>query len=307
MGAQAEVELARASRDRRCLMPVTAVSCTLGHIRWKRAWLCLDGAAETDHTPRQQPGPGGGPEESATRLPPSTVRAPDSSMSLAAPLLLLTLLVDPAPASTDLAAASPPSPLSEDPAVSPLWKTLEAEQGPDRLWYWGWSGGLAGVALGQSIIVAVSSERAAQINGYINIPASALGSMATLLDPPAAAYGFADVRVMPETTPAQRAAKAAAVQALFERSVKQQRFYRSALNHAIGLTVNAGLAAILYFGFKLGGRALLMLVGGTLSWEAQIFTRPTGALDHANATAGAGVQGFRIVPTANGFAVAGSF
>ncbi|HSP20534.1 MAG TPA: hypothetical protein VLQ79_13515, partial [Myxococcaceae bacterium] len=232
---------------------------------------------------------------------------PGPPMSVAAPLLLLTFLVGPAPASTEVPASS--SPLSEDAAVAPLWKTLEAEQGPDRVWYWSWSGGLAAVALGQSIMVAVSSERATQINGYVNVPASALGSIATLLDPPAAAYGFEDVRVMPEATPAQRAAKAAAIQGLFQRSVKQERFYRSALNHVIGLTVNAGLAAILYFGFKLGGRALLTLVGGTISWEAQIFTRPTHALDHADGAAAgdSGAQGLRIVPTANGFAVAGSF
>ena len=90
---------------------------------------------------------------------------------------------------------------------------------------------------------------------------------------------------MPEQTPAQREAKAAALRALFQRSVEQERFYRSALNHVIGLTVNAGLAAILYFGFKLGGRALLTLIAGTLEWEAQIFTRPTHALDLAKATA----------------------
>lgn len=263
-----------------------------------------DGPNSTTLRP-SQPGQVGGPEESATRLPLPTVPAPHF-MSAAAPLLLLTLLVAPARAATEVA---PPSPVSEDPALAPLWKTLDAEQGPDRVWYWTWSGGLAAVALGQSILVATSNQRATQINGYVNIPASAFGSMATLIDPPAAAYNLDDVRAMPEATPAQREAKAAALRLLYQRSVKQERFYRSALNHAIGLTVNAGLAAILYFGFKLGGRALLTLVGGTISWEAQIFTRPTHALDHADAAdpASGAVQGFRIVPTANGFAVAGSF
>ena len=114
---------------------------------------------------------------------------------------------------------------------------------------------------------------------------------------------------MPETTPVQREAKAAALRALFQRSVEQERFYHSALNHVVGLTVNAGLAAILYFGFKLGARALLTLVAGTLEWEAQIFTRPTAALDHAKATAqgSSGFQGLHVVPLPNGLALAGSF
>jgi hypothetical protein len=230
-------------------------------------------------------------------------------MTLAGSLLLLTLLVDPDPAPPDATPAAVQSILTEDPALAPLRAALSAEQGPDRLWYWGWSGFLAGVALGQSIMVATTSNDATRINGYVNIPASALGAIAVLLTPPVAAYGLDDVRAMPELTPAQREAKAAALRALFQRSVEQERFYRSALNHVVGLTVNAGLAAILYFGFKLGGRALLTLVGGTLEWEAQIFTRPTHALDLAKAEAhpGSGLQGLHIVPLPNGLALAGSF
>ncbi len=230
-------------------------------------------------------------------------------MTLAGSLLLLALHVDPTTDPADVAPAASTSFLTEDPALAPLLGALAAEQGPDRLWYWGFSGGLAGVALGQSIVVATTSNRGTQINGYVNIPASALGAIAVLLDPPAAAYGLDDVRAMPELTPAQREAKAAALQALFRRSVEQERFYRSALNHVIGLTVNAGLAALLYFGFKLGGRALLTLVGGTLEWEAQIFTRPNHALDLAKAQAhpGSGLQGLHIVPLPNGLALAGSF
>jgi hypothetical protein len=230
-------------------------------------------------------------------------------MTFAGSLLLLALHVDPPTGPADVAADSSTAFLTQDPALAPLLDALTAEEGPDRLWYWGFSGGLAGVALGQSIMVATTTNRATQINGYVNVPASALGAIAVLLTPPAAAYGLDDVRSMPELTPAQREAKAAALQALFQRSVEQERFYRSALNHVIGLTVNAGLAAILYFGFKLGGRALLTLVGGTLEWEAQIFTRPTAALDHAKKTAHeeGGLQGLHIVPISNGLALAGSF
>ena len=39
---------------------------------------------------------------------------------------------------------------------------------------------------------------------------------------------------MPELTPAQREAKAAALQALFQRSVEQERFYRSASTMSSG-------------------------------------------------------------------------
>jgi hypothetical protein len=89
--------------------------------------------------------------------------------------------------------------------------------------------------------------------------------------------------------------------------VEQQRCHRSPLNHVVGLTVNAGLAALLYFGWKLGGRALLMLVGGTIQWELQIFTRPTAALDLASGQSGSAIRGLHVVPLRNGITLAGTF
>ena len=135
----------------------------------------------------------------------------------------------------------------------------------------------------------------------------AILAFALLLAPPAAAFGLEDIRRMPEDTEAQRAAKASALRSLFDRAVEQQRFYRSPLNHVVGLTVNAGLAALLYFGWKLGGRALLMLIGGTIQWELQIFTRPTDALDLASGKSESQSLGLHLVPLPNGLALAGTF
>ena len=89
--------------------------------------------------------------------------------------------------------------------------------------------------------------------------------------------------------------------------MEQQRFYRSPLNHVIGLTVNAGLPALLYFGWKLGGRALLTLAAGTVEWELQILTRPTAALDLASGHGGSELRGLHVVPLPNGIALAGTF
>ena len=226
-------------------------------------------------------------------------------MSLAGLASLLTLSVTPG-------APAPGSILFDDPSLAPRWKALEAEEHPDRLWYWGWATFLGTVAVGQTVIAATTSNEGTKINAYVNVPASALGMVALLLAPPAAAFGLEDIRRMPEDTEAQRAAKASALRSLFDRAVEHQRFYRSPLNHVVGLTVNAGLAALLYFGWKLGGRALLMLVGGTIQWELQIFTRPTDALDLASGRLAPGdaessIRGLHVVPLPNGIALAGTF
>jgi hypothetical protein len=227
-------------------------------------------------------------------------------MSLVAPLLCLTLVGGPGvPGAAENVPA--PSLLTSDPSVAPMWHALETEEHPDRLWTWGWGSFLGAVAVGQTAIAAVSTHEGTKINAYVNVPASLVGMLATVLAPPAAAFGLDDIRRMPEDTEAQREAKAHAVRALFDRAVEQQRFYRSPLNHAVGLTVNAALSALLYFGWKLGGRALLMLVGGTIQWEVQIFTRPTAALDLATARGPTVFKGLQIIPLPNGIALAGTF
>lgn len=229
------------------------------------------------------------------------------SMSLAGTILLLTLRIDPGAAAADGTAPQGVSFLTEEPTLAPLSTALQAEEGADRLWYWGWASFLGAVVVGETVIAATTSSEGSRINAYVNIPASAAGMIAVLLTPPAAAFGLEEVRRMPEDTPEQRQAKAAALRSLFRRAAEQERYYRSPLNHVVGLAVNAGLAAILYFGFKLGGRALLTLAGGTLEWEMQIFTRPTAALDLATSHPGSGLQGLHIVPLPNGIALAGSF
>jgi hypothetical protein len=227
-------------------------------------------------------------------------------MSLAGLATVLTISVAPA-ASAEESQPHPSSILITDPTLAPSWKALEADEHLDRIWYWGWASFLGAVAVGQSIIAATTSNEGARITAYVNIPASAGGMLAVLLAPPAAAFSLDDIRRMPEETEAQRAAKASAVRSLFDRAVDQQRYYRSPLNHIIGLSVNAGLAALLYFGWKLGGRALLMLVGGTIEWELQIFTRPTAALDLASGRSGSAIRGLHVVPLPNGVALAGTF
>ena len=232
---------------------------------------------------------------------------PGRPVSLTGLALVLTLTFGTAASGQEKSQPLPGTILHTDPELSPLWTALEADEHPDRIWYAGWAGFFGAVIVGQTIVAATTSNEGARITAYVNIPASAAGMLGVLLLPPAAAFGLDDIRRMPEETDAERAAKASALRALFHRSVEQQRFYRSPLNHVIGLTVNAGLAALLYFGWKLGGRALLNLVAGTIEWELQIFTRPTAALDLATGHGKSEVHGLHVVPLPNGIALAGTF
>ncbi len=200
-----------------------------------------------------------------------------------------------------------PTPVQSEFAPDPRWRALAGEEAHARIWYWGWSGFYGAVVLGETVIAATTTNDGARTNAYVNIVSSGVGMLAVLLRPPPAAFGLEAIRAMPEDTELERAAKASALRELFERAVSEERFYRSPLNHVIGLTVNAGLAALLYFGYHLGARALLGLIAGSATWEAQVLTHPTGARDASESLRLETSPRVHFILLGHGVALGGSF
>ena len=118
-------------------------------------------------------------------------------------------------------------------------------------------------------------------------------------------FDWEPIGAMPASTDAQRAAKSQAIRALFQREVSKERFYHSVPNHILGLAVNAGVCAYMYWGLHIGGRALLNLFVGSLVWEANIFTSPNAAVRLADELQGASGVQLQVVPLALGPAGAG--
>lgn len=206
--------------------------------------------------------------------------------------------------------AAPPALVEEEPALRLRWDALQAEERHARVWFWGWSGFYGAVIVGETVIAATTGNSGARTNAYVNIASSGVGLLTILLRPPPAAFGLDGIRALPEGTEDERRIKSEALRALFDRAVAEERFYRSPLNHVIGLTVNAGLAALLYFGYHLGTRALITLFAGSAVWEAQVLTHPAAAAEAAVAAGASmgGTQGtLRWVLFGNGVALEGSF
>ena len=132
--------------------------------------------------------------------------------------------------------------------------------------------------------------------------------LAVLLFAPPAAYGLDAIRAMPEETEEQRAAKGRALRELFERAAKAERFYRSPLNHVIGLVVNASLAVdpLLWIQARRAGAAHAHrrerdLGGADLDPSCRRARRSRGARQ------GLPVSQARLVFLGNGLGIAGSF
>jgi hypothetical protein len=181
---------------------------------------------------------------------------------------------------------------------------LNAQVGTSRLWYWGWTGFYSSVIVGEIVINATSSG-GSQVSAQVNIISSVFGLFSTLLLPPPVTFDWEPVGRMPETTPGERSAKAAAVRALFGREVQKERFYHSVWNHILGLAVNAAVCAYMYWDLHIGGRALLNLIFGSLVWEANIYTSPNASMHLADELHGTSALRLQVTPVALGTTGAG--
>ena len=128
--------------------------------------------------------------DTGPRVRPARRDTSKRSMTFAGSLLLLALHVDPPTGPADVAADSSTSFLTSGSG----WPCSSTHSRPRRGPIGSGTRDSAEVSpawrLRQSIMVATTTNRATQINGYVNVPASALGAIAVLLTPPAAAYGL---------------------------------------------------------------------------------------------------------------------
>jgi hypothetical protein len=188
--------------------------------------------------------------------------------------------------------------------VARMSQTLDAQLPTARLWYWGWSGFYGAVIIGETVLNGTSSG-GSRVSAEVNVVTSVVGLFSTLLMPPPVMFDWEPVASMPEATAEQRSAKSAAVRALFAREVAKERFYHSVWNHLIGLAVNAGVCAYMYWELHIGGRALLNLFAGSLIWEANIFTSPNASLHLSAESSGTSALRLELVPLALGPSGAG--
>ena len=160
--------------------------------------------------------------------------------------------------------------------VSRMGATLEAQVGHARLWYWGWSG-FFGALITVGTVTNGTSTGGQREAAQVNMASGSVYLFVALINPPPVAFGWEPVGAMPEATAEQRAAKARAIHALFESEVRAEHVFRSVFNQVLGLVVNAGVSAYMYWALHLGGRALLNLGVGSAVWEARVFTSPNAA------------------------------
>jgi hypothetical protein len=212
------------------------------------------------------------------------------------PVGLLLILAPPPEAAPAL-----PAGLSEEERQR-LWtieQTLLEEQGPARLWWWGWIGIYGVASAGEAVLWGTLHEPKLVANARVGTVTAGLGFLATLITgfPPASAAS--SLKELPDSTPDQARKKLAAAEALLVECADAESFGRSWFPHTGALLVNGAAAIFLWRHDDDPASAVLTFVLGELVAEAQIWTQPMASSELLGRIA--------ITPLPGGLAVTGSF
>ena len=202
---------------------------------------------------------------------PSLACRPRSRPFLASSLALAVLTLCPAPARAD-----EPAPAVAD--RSRAEQILDADELASKRWYYGWSGGFAGLTAAYLTVGALSHSTTIRQETYLTAASTTVGLLATVFTFSPAAFAPARIRAMPVGTEAERAARQQAAEDAVERAAKVERFTRSWLARIGGLALNAATFSIRWFVFEHRIPAVYNAVISFAVGEARVWSLPTGAL-----------------------------
>ena len=151
--------------------------------------------------------------------------------------------------------------------------------GPSALWWYGWLGVGAAIAVGSGVAAALVDDSDVRALLVVGAAQGLLGAITQLFFPLPSIWAADELRAMPESTPEERAAKRVRAEELLRRSAKAEAGGVSWLTHlgGLGLAITGGL--ILWLGYERLDLGLIDF-GATLAvGELSIWTQPTGAVD----------------------------
>lgn len=154
---------------------------------------------------------------------------------------------------------------------------LDAQDKNAKVWHWSWTSGYGALSIVETVLNATSTGDG-RTSAQGGIVTSTFGFFATAIFPPPVAFDWEPIQAMPENTPEQRAAKAAATRHLFRKEVQREEFRPSIWGHLLGLVFDAGVSAYMYWGLHLGSRAALTLLISGCLWETNLWTNPNASL-----------------------------
>jgi hypothetical protein len=210
-------------------------------------------------------------------LRPIAIRKAAARRCVATALITAAALLSGAPV-----AAEPPAPAS-DAEVSRRLAFIEARLAratPSAcLWWSAWYYGYVVVTVGEAGVALVTTNRGLRTDTAVGAAFASLGvlGLGVFAFPPR--YAAATLSDLPSGTPAERRRKLARGERLLGDGARAEAGGRSWVAHLAGTAVTLSSSLVLALAYKRPLSGLVTLVSGVGITEAQIFTRPTAAID----------------------------
>lgn len=168
--------------------------------------------------------------------------------------------------------------------------SLEEEKTHASLWYYGFTGLYATSTVASFTIASTSHDPIVRATQRVSGWQSLIATGGMLLGPVPSAWAADDIRSMPAGTEAEIKSKLDAAESALRTSAETQSFNRSWINHALGVAVAGGGAAVIRYtyGHKIdkaggGGRsvreATVNFWSSFIVGELQIWTMPVLSMD----------------------------
>jgi hypothetical protein len=214
-------------------------------------------------------------------------------------------------------ARADPTPEDVDARYAAVTSALEQGEGRAKLWWYGWTLGLAAITVGEGTVALVTHDEGTRVDSVVSASASLLGTGAMLLLVSRSAFEFRGrLAAIDPSTPEGRLARLREAEKILDEAADSEIGGHSILAHLAADAVTLAGTFVLWAGYHEYAGGWLNLIGGTLTAEAQIFTMPTAAIAARRAYR-AGALGttaapspsfsWTVMPGVGGVTLAGSF
>jgi hypothetical protein len=217
------------------------------------------------------------------------------------------------------AAATDPAPSDVDERYDAIVRALDAGEGSAKLWWWGWTGILGGIVVGEGTIALATSNPGTRADAVVGTVGSALGVGAMFLSS-RAGFTYRDrLARMDASTPEARLARLREAERILDATANDEELGQAWFVHVGGNAVTLAGTFVLWAGYHQYWGGWLNLVGGVLVSEAQILTHPRAAIRARRAyrdgtlelspPASGSASGitFSVVPGIGGLSLIGTF
>jgi hypothetical protein len=212
-------------------------------------------------------------------------------------------------------ARADPTPEEVDARYSAITSALEQGEGRAKLWWYGWTLGFAAITVGEGTLALATHDEATRVDAIISATGSALGGGAMLIVVSRSAFAYRDrLADIDASTPQGRLARLHEAEKILDEAADDEIGGHSIFAHLASDAITLAGTFVLWAGYHEYALGWLNLIGGTLTGEAQIFTKPTAAIEARRAYR-AGRLGpvapssfsWTVIPGVGGVTLAGSF